>query len=362
VRILHVIHPASPLDAPWPMRVGPADFSGDAALLGLSGTIARITEHEHEVLILGAQDAARRTRAAGIPRFMRCAPPLGLPRLGGPVLRTLLRSVPWFDLIQFWGASMAPLACRVRRQRSLVLDLESGMVSPVRGGRLRGPIATAPAGLLRSESPTSVIAGSRQVVRTRLGISQNEIVVMPVADPPVSISAHPAIMISAILHAYGMRTVALLPHGARDLDRAMRHVTESGYVRRAIVVDEPLFSMIPACDLGVINEHFPRITVPRSDLASRILMTAVIEGGVPLIGAGDIPGLNTFDGCPEATASCARPADLAAPAISILDSPSLRSHVLETQSRTASQSPSLPEFLRRTWDMARSAMGVAATA
>ncbi len=92
---------------------------------------------------------------------------------------------------------------------------------------------------------------SKRALRDRLGLGDDDLLVLPLADPPDDVDAHAMAELSGILAMASFPVVTVIPRRARFVDRAIRAWRE-GYFPRLLLTDDPIASFIPAADVGVL--------------------------------------------------------------------------------------------------------------
>lgn len=90
----------------------------------------------------------------------------------------------------------------------------------------------------------------RAQMRAQLGVSHDESMVVPLADPPETVDAHWYAELTAMLEVAGHRVVLIMPRRALHIDRALRHSRE-GYLRRILLTDDPLVSFLACADIAI---------------------------------------------------------------------------------------------------------------
>lgn len=131
--------------------------------------------------------------------------------------------------------------------------------------------------------PVVGLAGSssdselRAVVRSELGVRDNESLIVPIADPPETIDAHWYAELTAMLEVAGHRVVLLMPRCAMHIDRAVRHARE-GYLRRLLLTDDPVVSFLAHADVAISQG-----IVSRGEYLQDMLIGCAAETGCGIV-------------------------------------------------------------------------------
>ncbi len=152
-----------------------------------------------------------------------------------------------------WGASHAVNLVSLSPARAadhLVVDLLRGEMAWFHEGKggAREPLPPE-AGLAVDEA--WIDSARRDAFRESLGLDQDELLLVTLDDPSTTIDAHAASEIAGMLNASGVAVAVLVPRTAIHVDRAVRHARE-GYAGRLLLTEDPVASLSPAADLGVI--------------------------------------------------------------------------------------------------------------
>jgi hypothetical protein len=120
----------------------------------------------------------------------------------------------------------------------------------------------------------------RDELRASLGLTDDDVLLMPLNDPSSTLDAYALAEISAMLCVAGRRVTTLVPRNARHADRAIRHWRE-GYVQRLLLTDDPIASFAPAADIAMLCDETDRIPY-----CSLVTIRHAHRWGVPVV----VPG------------------------------------------------------------------------
>jgi hypothetical protein len=277
--ILHLVRPAVLLDRPsLGMARNHWSPGSDAGVLACRATIRATPQFEHKVIVLGGMNAGERCAQLGLRAAARIAPAFGRAELAGPCLTGWLRTYGLPRVIQGWGAEFGGLRGRVGAGRVswCVADMESGALD----SRLDHwpPVTSAMTPWLGTQS-------KRMNVRQAPRDARGGLRVVLIGDPPGTADAMAFTFMVGIMHVAGFRATAVLPRGATQLDRALRHVRGGGYVHRVEVVEGSTLVDFHEYDLGVsLPVQSEAGQAPgEPSFANKLCITAAAEAGLPVI-------------------------------------------------------------------------------
>lgn len=182
------------------------------------------------VILLANRRDQNRALSLGLIPHVAIAPPLGTPELSGPTLRRVLRGKPFQSRVVAWG----PRAARAARLAGL---------SP----QERTPEWwTIPR--IERGSPAS-----RLDVRRSLGIDDDQIVFLGIAEPAGAFDAFFMLRMLSLLDVAGRRIVGIFPRGAAGFDRARRFHRDVGLSMGVIVRDSSWLEDAGWADFAVIS-------------------------------------------------------------------------------------------------------------
>lgn len=257
MRILHVLHPWSKADVDVPVRAG----GSDAAVLLCKAAIKAIGESEHEVLVLGGSEEARRVQRLGVGVDRHIVPPIRRLALARRAVARELRSrCP--DQIVSWDLDWKKVGPRDVAGYSIDLSLPA---STVVGVPQFGKV-------------------DRREVRASLGVGEEEFAVGLLADPPSRGEATRFIFMLCMLHIIGLPVVGVISSGAYSIARATSERRLAYTARAPIVTDLSAFTYASACDVGVLSlgSRFGGDTPPAIG-SERVLAAAALQAGVPVL-------------------------------------------------------------------------------
>lgn len=301
--ILHLVQSGGPAGAT-------GATPGDAGLVACAETVRALAGVEHHVLLVGGERAGRRAAMLGVGGE-RIAPPIGSLRLAGRTIGRWLSRAPADATVICWGEPLSRVFARASPGRSaLHVDLDAGTARLGEGSTI--PI---PARL----SPPKDAAGEHARVRAALDISDEELVLAMLDDPPGD--AVGMIFVAGVLRVAGVRATIVFDRSGPEGDAAVRHAEEIGYLDRFIGVDAPAAWFLPAADIGVIG--------PRQDarhvvagFGSMLNLHAAASRGIPTALPGD--GITRFllPGALHASlAASSRPTDLSRSVLPLVTDP-----------------------------------------
>lgn len=152
-----------------------------------------------------------------------------------------------------WGASHAVNLVALGTAEAgdhLVVDVLRGDMAWLGGGRggTQEPLPRE-AGLTFDERWLD--PSRRAAIRESLGLDEGDLLLATLDDPSTTIDAHAAAEIAGMLNASGVPVAVLVPRAAMHVDRAVRHARE-GYAGRLLLTEDPVASLAPAVDIGVL--------------------------------------------------------------------------------------------------------------
>ncbi|TVQ76980.1 MAG: hypothetical protein EA380_07870 [Phycisphaeraceae bacterium] len=126
----------------------------------------------------------------------------------------------------------------------------------------------------------------RASLRRRIGIHPEEKVFLAIGEPTSEIDAKVVAYQAGVASVVGQRMVALVPEGARDLDRAVRFTLYHDEAWRVVVVPLEPLEMLACADLVLLQ---PRGSgggegIPLRPVTSHSIVSWAVAAGVPVVG------------------------------------------------------------------------------
>jgi len=195
-------------------------------------TCAALTKGRDDtrVLLLASRSDALRARSLGLTPDAIIAPPLGRPELAFASLGRVLRTLPRTIRVTAWGPRCARLA-RI-----------SGFVPERPALDAMGDVAIAQ----RSHA-------EKLDIRRNLGIPDEAIVFVGVAEPACRLDAFFLLRMVSLLDVAGRPAVALFPRRSIGFDRARRFHREIGLSMGVLLRDESWLEDASWADFAVIS-------------------------------------------------------------------------------------------------------------
>ncbi len=299
MRVLHFVRAFS---EPRGLRIN-RDAASDAAVLACRANIAAQPEAEHKVCVLGSSADEARVASLGLRTTDRVPVPLGMMRLAGAAVRRFIATRPLFDEVRCWNRALVD-AVRPCAPMSRVTDATTGIAEC-------RPVAPRNVAEIRSER------------RAALGIGDEELLACLLADPPSRGDAVRMMFMVGTLYEAGLRPHVLLPRGSARLTRATRFHKAAKLPGRFFTSSEPIWSWLPACDIGVLVRESSQVTD-----AELMLIKCAHVIGVPVVA----PRHESLEALyPERASVCLSPsnhaASLARALVAVVDSAPLRAEI-----------------------------------
>lgn len=287
MRILHVISPAPLAPRRWSgPRASDEHATPDSAIALLAHLASLRSDLEHHVLVLGSRAAASRAASLGLTIARTVSPALGIPSLALAQLRSVLDEINPDATFEWEGGAINASSLEaLHSSPTFHINTLSGSIghhaaSVEEVARIAPPSAVP--------GPLAAPAGhSRDTLREALSIPRGTLLIALLGDHPAVASATAFASTLGILHCAGIDAMGLLSPGALQHERALRSAAAPGYIPRLITADQPLATLLPACDIALLCP-------PGEHLRGDPRETALIEGldasgalglGVPVFGA-----------------------------------------------------------------------------
>lgn len=309
MRVLHLLSPAD------------MEESCDAQVLGCLGAMAHLREAQHEALVVGGGE--ERAWAMGLPSEMR----IGAQSGSVPALRRVIRARGPFDVVHAWSGALERLARRSVRE------------ARVTATPMQRPGAALVAGAAPPDEPT------RRAARRTLGVGEDEVVVLIVADPPRRLEAVWAVSIQYMVERLGGNVTLVLPGGAAGAARGVNLHRSLGVRGRLVVCDAPLVVQALGADGAVLAPG----AVDRA-VASQVLALHMM--GVPVVARADAAAMGAHPaiGREELLSQSRHPAGLARPLAALARRPRrLRTLARAVRAPAREASAALAAELREAW-------------
>lgn len=323
--ILHLVLPGGPVVRPSltlrPRRWSQGfrrDVRGcDSAVWACRECVTATPHLSHRVCVVGGNEAGERAAGMGLEAHARLAPPFSRPELALAGFRNLLQEWGRPLVVMCWGGDFAALRDRVVAGASdsrgapqaaapswMVADMHAGVLEVRDSEHTREPLTQAMTAWL--PVPPALTQRDREAIRARFGVPDNALLCALVGDPPRACDVIALVYMAGILHVGGVRVVPVVPRGAYQLDRALRHVGAGGYLGDLRIIDEPMSHIAPGCDFGVC------VPVPPGDhevlcepaLPSKLAVAHAAAMGLPVV-MGATPWAQGL--LPDGAKSCLAP-------------------------------------------------------
>lgn len=280
----------------------------DASELGTCAGIAlrslvESDEGEHFVLMAGTGAELDRARRLGV------TPDATISMRGVRVLRKHLLDAcdpKNFEIIHAWSSGAELISGKIAGETPRVVSLGwmpgRSEVRRLFGAAHRSKIKaiTAPdeaTALLCREAgfggahpvawpvDASRLAG-RASLRQRIGIHPEEKVLLAIGEPTSEIDAKVVAYQAGVASVVGQRMVALVPEGARDIDRAVRFTLYHNEAWRVVVVPLEPLEMLTCADLVLLQ---PRGSsnedgISLRPVTSHSIVSWAVAAGIPIVG------------------------------------------------------------------------------
>jgi hypothetical protein len=289
-RVLHVVQVWSAPTGPW--EADKSTDPCDAGVLACAACVEHALGFDQSVLVLGGTQAASRAAAFGLRRFDRIAPPLGRASQAARTFRRYVQERGPFDIVQLWGEGLLQLApWNLDGPKVDIASLTQGDVVTSYGvDEDEEPTATQlPPVSLGLEDAARRLC-ERPGLRKSLGVRDEEIALVLLADPPDSGQVSHFMFLATLLRSTGLPVVPILNRQGRDSRRGLSLARRQVLQREPILVDDPLHHVLAACDIAVFGpgSRLCSPAEPSSWRAHCLTRTATVLG-VPVVTA--TPGL-----------------------------------------------------------------------
>jgi hypothetical protein len=292
---MHVLHL---VESFGPESPGHCPSASEVGVLGCRAALEEIAEATHTVCLLADTDGERRVRALGLFTTDRITPPLRRPGMAWRALRALRAGRGPFDAIQCWDERLVPVARRAFGP--------ARVVPPPRELAL----------------PSVVTSHCRARTRRELGLADDDLAVLLLADPRWRGNAQRFTFLIGLFDFAGYRTVGVIPRGAVDAQRAGEFHKGAMIASRLCPADRAGVLLSVACDVGVLQPaaHRPETEDDSATGQRRALVRAAQRLGLPVLAPR---GLGVDDLCappggPDLLARSDRSADLAKVCVPLL--------------------------------------------
>lgn len=257
-------------------------------MLACRAAVAGLPQYSHSILLLGGTDSGTRAARFGLEFVDRLAPPLGDPALASPGVRRYLAMRGRYDIVQCWGTNFRKLVQRAGLGSMFVceFDFETGGWAPA--GRVVDVPAwrSLPAHRAAARSRDNAGIHTRRMIRESIGLNDDDIALVMVADPPSDGDAIRFAYLLSLLGVAGKPAVGILSRSSRRTRLAKDAQRVRHMHKPLIIVDEPLASVLPACDLGVFSVG-SRFGEPGESFtfANKTLLGCAHAHGIPVVTA-----------------------------------------------------------------------------
>lgn len=271
-------------------------------------------EDDHFVLLVGIGADVDRVRRLGFK------PDAMIPMRGFRVSRGHVRDVcdpSSFAIVHAWSSEAGVICGKIAGDAPCIVSLDwmpgQSELRRLKGAAGRGGIkvVTTPDeataclcreagfGKVRTVSwpvETSLLA-DRLSMRRRIGIQPEEKVLLALGEPTSEIDAKVVAYQAGVASVVGKRMVALVPEGARDIDRAVRFTLYHNEAWRVVVVPLEPLEMLACADLVLLQ---PRGSVGTEGISlrpvtSHSIVSWAIATRVPIVGE-DCPEVRSLVG------------------------------------------------------------------
>ncbi len=226
--VLHIVRA-------WEAACPSPDATDSAILACVEHVLARKDERDRVLLIAG-EEGEKRAAALGL-RTPFVLPPRTTHRLSlDRGLSRVLRGLRDIQSVLVWSGLPADLAARViRKVWSRPVEVSTPELDQL--------------------SPRRIPTGSRSAIRATLQVPNSEVLIALASDPPDSRSAHELVRAAALTGLSRGMVTALVPRRAVEMSRAKATVREIAVPVRLVTSELPVWSLLPACDLAILDVH-----------------------------------------------------------------------------------------------------------
>ncbi len=232
--------------------------------------------HRHDVVLIGGTDAHQRALQLGLDCCDRINAPQGLLRAASVTLRRTVEAHGTPDAVISWSAAASAIAARAgigaRRvavmtqsprsamnsmaRRSLARSLESAAVLHISQAvlnRWTQALGAAASGLVAPlpVEPQLLDAAPRAEVRAGWGMNDQTSVVMGSGEPDSAIDGRLMAYQVGVLTIAGRTAAAVLPVGARDVERGLRFTLRHEKPWRLILEPRAPWGCLAGCDAAL---------------------------------------------------------------------------------------------------------------
>ena len=211
-----------------------------------------------------------------------------------------------FEIVHAWSSGAASISGKLMGETPRVVSLgwmpgrveARCLADRVRRGEIKAVTAPdRPTALLCRESGFGAVRAvawpvdasllvERASMRKRIGIQPDERVLLAIGEPTSEIDAKVVAYQAGVASVVGQRMVALVPEGARDIDRAVRFTLYHNEAWRVVVVPLEPLEMLTCADLVLLQ---PRGTdggdgFPLRPVTSHSIVSWAVAAGVPVVG------------------------------------------------------------------------------
>lgn len=263
MRLVHVLHPWSDHEHAVPREGG-----SDAAAILCREAIRVMSDHRHEVIVIGGTAEAARLRSLGLVATDRIAPPLRSLRLARRAFAKFVAARADADVILAWDVDV-PTLLGPRWRGPRVVPVRLSQEAAVGDGSI--PVPTCD-------------GADREAVRSALGLLSGEFAVGLIADPPTRGDATRLVFLLSMMHIIGVPVVGVMSNVSVGVRRALSDVRQAYLARLPILTDMPVAAFLPACEAGVLalGSRFGGEASPPNE-SERMLTALALQAGVPVL-------------------------------------------------------------------------------
>lgn len=269
------------------------------------GTLQAAEPGRHELLAVGPAGTRGQLAALGVHPEKVLTPLLGQvigrASLAASGLRAFLRERgdTRYGLVHCWSVEGGDLATRVIARGVPVV------CTPVRGPRGRADLCAVVDGTLAplvgewevgADVPESIPLprvnpgseverrAARASLRERLGISAGELCVLMLADVACEASARQFASQSGVMRLAGIGSVGLVPRGAGQGRRGVRHTARHEHAWDLIYTEWPSAALSPAADLAIWSRPMTRAGAEAPGMGGVLSAHRAAADGIPVVG------------------------------------------------------------------------------